>query len=346
MRRDPETGAPDFFGFARDYLHTYLPKVQQSSPKTIQAYRISLECFLDYLTDHEHIERARVSFDHFDRPYLKAWLAWMIGERGYAPSTVALRLSTVRAFLAYCSYEDITLVALARSAETLRAPAIPKKPIEYLTEPETRAVLAAFSGTTAKSRRNRMLLILLYDTAARVGELTALTLQDLCLSEPGHVRLTGKRNKTRTVPLTQKAVEHLRVYFAEFHPNMITLPAIRPVFYSPHQGRPTALSVDTVAAVLKQAARIARTDCPSVPEHIHCHMLRKTKAMDLYQQGIPLPIIMRLLGHENVSTTAAFYAFATIDMMREAVNAATPAINSPPTRQLTEDQLQALYSLR
>ena len=346
MRRDPETGDPDFFGFARDYLHTYLPKVQQRSPKTVQAYRISLECFLGYLADHEHVERDRVSFDHFDRTRLKGWLAWMTGERGYAPNTVALRLSAVKAFLAYSAAEDITLVALAQAAKMLRAPAIPRKPIEYLTEPETRAVLAAFDGTTTKSRRNRMLLILLYDTAARAGELTALSLQDLCLNAPGHVRLTGKRNKTRTVPLTEKTIEHLHVYLDEFHPNMATLPATRPVFYSRHHGQPTALSVDTVAAVLKQAARIVRADCPSIPKHVHCHMLRKTKAMDLYQQGIPLPIIMRLLGHENASTTAAFYAFATIDMMREAINAATPAINSPSIQRLTEDQLQALYSLR
>jgi site-specific recombinase XerD len=345
MKRDPATGAPDFYGFARDYLHTYLPTVARRSPKTIEAYRISLECFLHYLADHDHIERAHVSFDHLDRQHLKGWLAWMSDQRHYAPRTIALRLTTVKAFLTYASHEDITLVALSHAAGALRAPASARKQIEYLTEPETRAVLAAFTGRTAKSRRNRMLLILLYDTAARVGEITSLTLQDLCLEPPGHVRLTGKRDKTRIVPLTGKTIEHLRVYVAEFHPNTATLPARRPVFYSLHDGKPARLSTDTVAAVLKAAAATARRTCPSVPENIHCHMLRKTKAMDLYQQGIPLPIIMRLLGHENVSTTAAFYAFATVDMMRQAVNAATPAINSPPER-LTEDRLQALYSLR
>ena len=346
MRRDPHTDAPNFFSFARDYLHAYMPTVRGLSPKTIQAYRISLECFLGYLDQAEHIDRAQVSFEHFDRPHLKGWLVWMAEQRHYAPKTVALRLSAIKAFLAYSSHEDITLVALSQAAQALRAPATPRTPIEYLTEPETRAVLAAFTGTTAKSRRNRMLLILLYDTAARVSEITGLTLQDLVLATPGHVTLTGKRNKTRTVPLTDKTIEHLRVYLAEFHPNPATLPATRPVFYSPHHGQPTPLSTDTVAAVLKTAARTARTNCPSVPEHIHCHMLRKTKAMDLYQQGIPLPIIMRLHGHENTSTTAAFYAFATLDMMREAVNAATPAITSPAAERLTDDTLQALYDLR
>ncbi len=346
MKHDPHNDAPNLFSFARDYLHAYLPKVRGLSPKTIEAYRVSLECFLDYLTEAEHIDRAQVSFDHFDRAHLKAWLAWMSKQRGYAPRTITLRLTAIKTFLAYCSHEDITLIALSQAAKTLRAPASPQTPIEYLTEPETRAVLAAHVGATVKSRRNRMLLILLYDTAARVSEITDLTLCDLTLTPPGHVSLTGKRNKTRTVPLTDKTIEHLRVYLSEFHPSHTQLPATRPVFYSQHHGQPSRLSSDTVAAVLKSAARTARTVCPTVPENIHCHMLRKTKAMDLYQQGIPLPIVMRLLGHENTSTTAAFYAFATLDMMRQAVNAANPAITGSSPERLTEDTLHALYDLR
>jgi integrase/recombinase XerD len=124
MRRDPRTGAPDLFSFARDYLHIYMPKVQGLSPKTIEAYRISLECFLGYLAESEHVERDHVSFDHFGRQHLKAWLTWMTDQRHYAPKTVTLRLSAIKAFLAYASHEDITLVALSQAAKT-RLHAVP-----------------------------------------------------------------------------------------------------------------------------------------------------------------------------------------------------------------------------
>ena len=191
MRRDPATGDPDFFSFARDYLHVYMPRVRALSPRTIEAYRISLECFLGYLAETGHTGREHVCFGHFDRQHLKAWLAWMT-DQGYARKTVTLRLSAVKAFLAYAAQEDITLIALSQAARALKAPAQPRKPVAYLTPPQIRAILAAHTGTTAKSRRNRMLLILLYDTAARVSEITGLTLQDLRLAEPGHVTVTRR----------------------------------------------------------------------------------------------------------------------------------------------------------
>ena len=67
MRRDPRTGDPDLFSFARDYLHAYMPRVRALSPKTIEAYRISLECFLGYLAEAEHTgAHARVEVPRLD----------------------------------------------------------------------------------------------------------------------------------------------------------------------------------------------------------------------------------------------------------------------------------------
>ena len=338
MKHNPDTGAPDFFVFARNFLHSYLGKVRKCSPATITACRLSLECFLTFLTTDNDRSRTTITFDDWTRETVKTWIEWMNNTKEYAPRTVTLRLTALRSFLPPSAPPRTSHSSRPRRQSlAVKPPRIIVSPIDYLTTDHTRALLSAFDTTTVKSRRNNTMLIVLYDTAARVSELTALTCSDIHLRPPSQVRIQGKGNKTRVVPINTRTTDHLGPYLAEFHPDQEDTD--RPLFYTHHHGQISKLSTDSVSLILNRAAKIASQECLAFPGRIHPHMLRKTKAMDLYQEGIPLPIIMRLLGHTNASTTEAFYAFATTDMMRQAITAATP---TPTTPQLTDSQLDAL----
>jgi site-specific recombinase XerD len=110
-------------------------------------------------------------------------------------------------------------------------------------------------------------------------------------------------------------------------------------------GQPTKLSTEAITTVLKQAADKARRSCPEVPDRVHCHLMRKTRAMNLYQDGVPLALIMQMLGHEAMSTTSSFYAFATQQMMADAIKKATGPIPDQQPRWADQATLDALYRL-
>lgn len=136
-----------------------------------------------------------------------------------APKTINLKLTAIRSFLKYCSEEDFELRSVYIGACSVKKHKEEKKPIEYLPPKATSAILAAYDSKTAKHRRNRMMLILLYDSGARVQELSDLNISSLHTdAPPPYITLEGKGRKSRNVPLMAKKVKHLEVYFREFHP--------------------------------------------------------------------------------------------------------------------------------
>ena len=211
-----------------------------------------------------------MTFDVFSRSNVKDFVEWL-RKKKYAPKTINLKLTAIRSFLKYCADEDFELRGIYNDVCTVRKVKEEKKPIEYLQPEATKAILSSYDTRTAKHRRNRMILILLYDTGARVQELSDLSVSSLHLDVPHpYVTLIGKGRKTRNVPVMNKTVAHLRKYLEEFHPDLTEAP----LFYSRLNGKPHQLSTDSISLILKTAAQTARATCSEVPENVHCHLIR------------------------------------------------------------------------
>jgi site-specific recombinase XerD len=202
---------------------------------------------------------------------------------------------------------------------------IRKEKIEYMSTEAVAAIINAPDSRRAIGRRNKAMLSLLYDSAARVQELVDIEIGDIYLTDKADtisnpfVTLRGKGDKLRNVNLSPKTALLIQSYINEFHSGRIKA---TPLFFTKRSGLLWSLSVDSVSRILKENADKARQIVPDIQQRVYCHLLRKSRAMHLYIAGVPLPAIMEILGHASMSTTSGFYAFVTWEMVSEAMRKA------------------------
>jgi len=188
-----------------------------------------------------------------------------------------------------------------------------------------------------------MMLILYYDTAARIAELLEMTTEQLHLeTEIPYLTILGKGRKYRNIPLMDKTVKHLKKYLEIFHPEKASE---SPLFYAKTHGQIHPLSHDTVESMIKKYSGECFMRGIVMPDKPHCHMIRKTRAMDLYKNGMPLAHIQQMLGHECMSTTSGFYAFATIETLSKSLAAANNEMSDGRKKWDDKDVLKRIYSL-
>lgn len=310
--------AAQFWTLASRYLNHHLKSIRQLSSHTIESYRSSLNQYIFYLEKKESINRKNITFNNFDKKTLIKYQEWMVKEKKLSPKTCNLRMTSIRSFLEYAAQEEVWITPLYNDARNIVNVKVTNHPIEYFEADELTALLNAPEIHKRSERRNQMIFILMYDTAARVSEIRHIRLSDLHLNAKiPYITLLGKGRKYRNVPLMEKTIDHLKNYLKEFHD--ININRDQPLFYSKIHNRLYELSSDTLEKAIKKYADICRSKGQSMPENVHCHMIRKTRAMNLYHEGVPLTHIQQLLGHENISTTSGFYAFATLEALANAM---------------------------
>lgn len=335
-----------FFIILRQYLQVYLVKNKSYSTNTIKAYTDSLNLFFKYLEEEFQVALPKVDWTDFSYERILGFLVWLEEKRGCSKQTQNQRLTAIRSFVRYAGIIDTANMAVQAEVEKIKVKKTHQRLIPFLTPEELKILLQQPDIAKRNGLRDMVFLTLMYDTAARCQEMVDLKLSDIDLKK-GCVYITGKGDKTRAVPIMPKTAEHIRRYIDKFHPMSERNPNDH-LFYTVSHGERHRMSEDNVAAFVKKYGEAAKAVSPGIPDKVHPHMLRHTRAMHLYQGGMPMPLLSDFLGHSNMDTTK-IYAYADTNMKREAIrkaNSVNPASIPEAIWKNDDEMLRILSGLK
>jgi integrase/recombinase XerC len=262
----------------------HLRDERRLSPHTLKAYERDLRHFLSFY------ERESLTPTTLDAYVIRRYAA-ECHRKGSSPRSLARRLSALRQFFGYLVHAE---VLTANPAIHVQAPK-PSRRLPATLDTEQVASLVELEGDDSLSLRDRAMLELMYSSGLRLAELVSLDLLDLDTADRS-VRVTGKGNKTRIVPVGRRALEALQRWFPRRA--AIAKPDEQAVFVSQ---RGTRLSPRSVQMRLKQRARQR-----GATVHVHPHMLRHSFATHLLESSRDLRAVQELLGHASISTTQVY----------------------------------------
>ena len=279
---------------------------------------------------------------------VSGYLTWLSEEKKAAVTTKNNRLAAIRAFIDYASACRPEYISLSNELAAIKIQKVVRlSKLDYMSEDAIAALLKVPDTKTREGLRDLVFMIFLYDTGARIQEVLDVRLCDLKFGKTPTVTLFGKGRKIRIVPLMEDTVDHLKNYLSVFHENE-PLESKEYLFYVIRKGERRPLNDDTARIRLRKYVGPAKALCREVPDNIHPHLWRHSRAMHLYQHGMDLTMIAQWLGHSNLETTE-IYAYADTEAKRRAIEKAvrpkTSEVVPPKYAVSDEDLLRKLYGL-
>ena len=336
-----------FYKTVRDFLDIYLIKHRSYSLNTQKSYREAINLLLLYFKTELGLEYASIGFEDITYSNITGFLEWLSKSRGCSPATVNLRLMAIRSFTKYAGILDSGKIYMQVEVGNISVRKTPGKVVEFLTAPALEALFEQPNRFKTNGYRDFCFMRLMYDTAARCQELVDAKIHDLSIRKThATICLTGKGNKLRIVPISPSVVELLKTYLDKAHPTE-QRQSDDYLFFTTHHGRKSRMSTDAVNLFMKKYGEMARRACPEVPERVHPHQLRHSRAMHLYRAGMPLVLLSEFLGHADVNTTR-IYAWADTEMKRQAiqkVSKVTEGDTIEPIWANDEELIKRLYGL-
>lgn len=270
--------------------YTYYIKLEKKlSDNTVEAYLRDLRQMAAYMESEFSISDP----EQVREQHIESFLAYLY-DKGVEKTTQARVLSGIKSFFTYLLIND-RIDSLP--TEFIDTPKIGRKLPDVLSVAEVDAMLAKINLSQPLGHRNRAIMEMLYGCGLRVTELVTLRIGDLFFKE-GYVRVVGKGDKQRLVPVGDEAVRFVTLYL-EQRPTMRVDPRHAETLFLNNKGR--GLTRVMIYHIIREAARAA-----GITKHISPHTLRHSFATHLLEGGASIRQVQQMLGHESIVTTEIY----------------------------------------
>lgn len=303
--------------YINTFLNTYIPSQKSKSTNTLRSYHYTLTLYIGFLEVEKGIIPKHLNAECFNQSTVEEWLVWLMNKRNCSSSTCNNRLSLIRTFLKYLGSKDVSMIYLYETASRIDRRKEIRKPVKGMSKKAVKTLLTVPNLNTKTGKRDLMLMLLIYSTAARIDEILSLKIKHIFLdTKKPYITLIGKGSKIRTMYLLPRVIQHLKKYLDEFE--LLESGPETYLFYSRNFGPYGKLSQTAISKRLKLHAIEANKICEEVPLSLHAHQLRHAKASHWLEDGMNIVQISFLLGHSNLQTTM-IYLDITLEEERKAL---------------------------
>lgn len=319
-----------FPALLQDFFLKRLIQQRQVSDRTVESYRDAFELLLCFAEERIGKQPSKLALADLGAPLVLDFLDHLELDRHNSARTRNARLAAIRSFMTYATVRDPASLPIAQGVLAIPSKRFDRPVLGYLTRDEMTAILAAPDRSTWNGRRDAALLATMYNTGARVSEITSLRVRDVLLEREGAVHLHGKGRKERAIPLWKTTAGELQRWLREL--NADPTGAVFPN----RAGEP--LTRSGVRERLDRAVVAASPHCPTLQRRsISPHTIRHSTAMHLLQSGVDLAVIALWLGHTDPATT---HQYLEADLAtKEAALGRLAAPSQPTSRYRPGDKL-------
>ena len=304
-----------FSHLVTSFFNVHLKKERGLSPNTIASYSDALRLLFDYVCQQASIPIEKLETGHITQKLVLDFLAYIEETRGNCASARNQRLAAIKAFCHFLAGQDPEFMHVNASIHVICAKKTDHQPPPSMTQEEVRAIIDVPDPATLTGACNRAMLLMFYNTGARVQEIADLKITSLHDNPKAPtVTIVGKGRKQRETPLWPETTAAINQYLKLRETMNIQ---------SPHLFlgvRAEPLTRSGIGRRIGQFAKKAAEKCPSLTgRRITPHTFRHTTALHLIESGVDITIVKEWLGHADIKTTSQ-YVEVSLQRKTQALN--------------------------